>query len=131
MRPFALSVLFVATAALTGCGGEERLYDVSGTVTTDGKPVNKGLIFFDPDGSKGTTGLQGFANIVDGKFTTAVKGKGVRGGHYNVRVNGFDGKEGPEAPFGAALFPEYITTKELPAANSTYDLDVPKPSRKK
>jgi hypothetical protein len=118
--------LVLGLAALAGCSSEEKLYRVSGTVTHNGKPVPKGLIFFDPDGAKGTTGGQGFANIVDGKYDTAAEGRGVRGGAYVVRVNGFDGKEANEAPFGQPLFPEYTDSKELPKADSTYDVDVPK-----
>jgi hypothetical protein len=108
--------------ASLGCSNEEKRYRVSGTVTYSGKPIPKGLIFFDPK----TKGPQGFANIVEGKYDTAQQGKGIRGGSYDVRVNGFDGKEAPEAPFGQALFPEYTGTKELPEADSTYDLDIPK-----
>lgn len=118
--------LVLGLAALAGCGSEEKLYRVSGTVTYNGKPVPKGLIFFDPDGTKGTAGGQGFANIVDGKYDTAAEGQGVRGGAYAVRVNGFDGKEANEAPFGQPLFPEYTGSKELPKADSTYDVNVPK-----
>jgi hypothetical protein len=118
--------LVLGLAALAGCGGEEKLYRVSGTVTYDGKPVAKGLIFFDPDGTKGTTGGQGFANILNGKYDTANEGQGVRGGAYVVRVNGFDGKEANEAPFGQPLFPEYTGSKELPMEDSTYDVNVPK-----
>ncbi len=118
--------LALGLAALAGCSNEEKLYRVSGTVTYDGKPVAKGLIFFDPDGTKGTAGGQGFANILNGKYDTAEEGKGVRGGSYVVRVNGFDGKEANEAPFGQPLFPEYTGSKELPMEDSTYDLNVPK-----
>jgi|SRR5947208_9421548 len=107
---------------LAGCTNEEKLHRVSGTVTFHGKPIPKGLIFFDPKAA----GPQGFANIVDGKYDTAQQGKGVRGGAYDVRVNGFDGKVANEAPFGAALFPEYTDTKDLPSADSTYDLDISK-----
>jgi hypothetical protein len=117
-RGFAVLVL----ALLTGCGPrEEKLYRVSGTVTHGGKPVPKGLIFFDPQGE----GPSGFANIVEGKYDTT-QGGGIRGGAYSVRVNGFNGIPGPDAPFGQALFPEYMGTKELPAEDSTYDLDIPK-----
>ena len=119
----AFAILFVlALAIFTGCSQQEKLYRVSGVVTYAGKPVPKGLIFFDPK----TDGPQGFANIVEGKFDTAQQGRGVRGGSYNVRVNGFDGKEANEAPFGQALFPEYTGTKDLPQQDSTYDLDVPR-----
>ncbi len=115
-------VLVLCLAASAGCTKEEKLFRVSGVVTHRGKPIPKGLIFFDP----AAEGPQGFANIVDGKYDTAQQGKGVRGGEYAVRVNGFDGKEANEAPFGQALFPEYTGTKDLPEADSIYDLDVPK-----
>jgi hypothetical protein len=113
----------VLLAAVAGCSPEEKLYDVSGTVTHQGKPVPQGLIYFDPEGS----GPQGFANIEDGKFNTATagKGRGIRGGKYTVRINGFDGKVGPESPMGAAVFPEHTFRKDLPAQNQTLDYDVP------
>jgi hypothetical protein len=41
-------------------------------------------------------------------------------------VNGFDGKKVADAPFGNALFLEYNGTKELPAEDSTFDLEIPK-----
>jgi hypothetical protein len=63
---------------------------------------------------------------VDGKYDTSAQGKGVRGGSYDVRVNGFDGKKVADAPFGNALFPEYTGAKDLPAEDSTFDLDVTK-----
>jgi hypothetical protein len=116
------AVVLIACLAFAACTREEKLHRVSGVVTFGGKPIPKGLIFFDPKEG----GPQGFANIVDGKYDTAHQGKGVRGGGYDVRVNGFDGKEANEAPFGQALFPEYTGTKDLPQENSTYNLDVPK-----
>jgi hypothetical protein len=116
----------VLCSVIGGCSEGEKLYNVSGTVTYDGKPIAKGLIFFDPVATKGTGGGQGFANIIDGRYNTAEMGQGVRGGSYDVRVNGFDGKEANDAPFGQALFPEYTGTADLPMADSTYDLEVPK-----
>jgi hypothetical protein len=118
----AVAVFLLGLAAGAGCTKEEKVYQVSGTITYEGKPVTKGLIFFDPKAG----GPQGLANIVEGKYDTAQQGRGVRGGSYDVRVNGFDGKEANEAPFGRALFPEYTGTADLPEENSTYNLDVPK-----
>jgi hypothetical protein len=120
------AAFLAAAVGLAGCDPGETLYDVSGTVTFEGKPVPKGLIFFDPDVTKGGSGGQGFANILDGKYNTADKGKGVRGGAYTVRINGFDGKEAPEAPFGAALFPEHTEAKELPKETSVQNFDLKK-----
>src|SRR5689334_22645316 len=79
---------------IAACSQEEKLHRVSGNVTFVGKPIPKGLIFFDPQAD----GPQGFANIVDGKYDTAVQGKGVRGGSYNIRVNGFNGVVKNELP---------------------------------
>ncbi len=109
---------------LVGCGGE-RLYDVSGTVTWKGKPVPKGLVFFDPDAAKGATGGQGFANIQDGKFTTTVDGRGVRGGPHRIRILGYDGKPSEELPFGQPLFDEHEESRDLPKADTQLAFDLP------
>src|SRR5262245_32985136 len=101
-------ILALGFVALSGCSNEANLYRVSGVVSYDGKPIPKGVIHFVPQAD----GPSGFANIVEGKYDTAQQGKGVRGGAYDVRVNGFDGKEANEAPFGQALFPEYNGTKD-------------------
>ena len=118
------AMLFAGIVLVAGCGPDEKLYDVSGTITFDGQPIPKGLIFFDP--APGTPGTQGFANIENGKFDTSVpdKGRGIRGGTYLIRISGFDGKEAAEAPFGTALFPEHELTRDLPAQNQTFDYDV-------
>src|SRR5687767_14790478 len=96
LRAVVLLILPLGVATAGGCAKEEKLFRVSGVVTHGGKPIPKGLIFFDPQ----VDGPQGFANIVDGKYDTARHQSGVRGGTYSVRVNGFDGKEANEAPFG-------------------------------
>ena len=50
IRSFTLAASALAGAALlVGCGSGEQLHDVSGTITFEGKPIPKGLIFFDPD----------------------------------------------------------------------------------
>jgi len=121
-RSLVIDAWSLVIAILLGCSNEEKLYRVSGAVTHGGKPVPKGVIHFDPQAG----GPAGFANIVEGNYDTAKEGKGVRGGSYDIRINAFDGKVGPEAPFGQALFPEYTGTKDLPPHDSTYDLDVPK-----
>lgn len=125
-RSLSLTAAFLAAVALAGCGESEKLYDVSGTVTFEGKPIPKGLIFFDPE--KGTPGTQGFANIENGKYDTANPGagKGIRGGTYAVRVSGFDGVQAPESPFGKFLFPEHEFKKDFPAQKQTFDYDVKK-----
>jgi hypothetical protein len=120
----ALLVAWVCSWGAAGCGGE-RLYDVSGTVSYNGTPVPTGLVFFDPDPTQDPGGTQGFAEVHDGKFNTAVGGRGVRGGHYTVRILGYDGKASNELPKGHPLFSEHQEKRELPQANSELTFDLP------
>lgn len=119
--------LLASVAALpVGCGdGKEKLYDVSGTVTYHDKPVPLGTVFFDPDVTQGASGTQGFATIRDGRFSTALDGRGVRGGPHVLRVQGFDGKTANEAPYGQPLFAEYLLKRDLPKEDSTLEIKVP------
>jgi hypothetical protein len=113
-------------AFLTSCGpGEPVYFDISGTVTYQGKPVPMGTIYFEPDSSKGVKGQMGSADIRAGQYDTKGKGRGVLGGAYVIRLGGFDGKVAYEAPYGAALFPEYSMSKELPKEHQTLDIEVP------
>jgi hypothetical protein len=122
-------LLAVAIGFITaGCGGPE-LYDVSGTVTYDGKSLPAGVIYFDPDVLKNNKSSQGYAVIKDGAYDTAAKGgKPVVGGSYLARIEGFDGKPGKELPMGKSLFTNFQKAIELPRATSTQDFYV---SRKK
>lgn len=123
-RTAAIAAAFLV---LYGCGpAEPTYYHVSGTIKFDGKPIPKGTIYFEPKGK----GQQGRSDLVDGKYDTkSPGGKGVLGGPYNIRIGGYDGKVAYEAPYGAALFPEYTTTKDLEAKEQTLDFDIPKGKR--
>jgi hypothetical protein len=94
-------------------------------VRFDGKPVPAGMIFFDPDVSRGNDGPQGFAPIKDGRYDTRHNGKGAVGGPHMVRIQCFDGKPGAELPMGHLLRPEYTTAIDLPGKATTQDFDVP------
>ncbi len=119
---FFIALIFCCLVFALGCSKEEKLFRVTGMITHNGKPVPKGVIHFDPK----SDGTAGFASIVDGKYDTLADKSGVRGGDYEIRINGFDGKPVGEAPFGQAIFPEYTGTKELPAADTVFDVEVPK-----
>ena len=129
-RRFWQSLLFplalVALPCLVGCGeaGPAR-YDVSGTVSYQGKPLPAGLIMFDPDITKGNDGPQGFAHIKDGRYNTAETESGPVGGPHIVRIQGFDGVAGQELPMGRPLFTDYQTPADIPAETSTLDFEVP------
>src|SRR5262249_53060077 len=112
--------------------GEPR-YDISGTVTYDGKPVPRGVILFTPDLAAKNDGLQGSAEIRDGAYDTGkAPGKGASGGKYVVRISGFDGTPGlSELPFGRPLFQDYEVKLDLPREKTTQNFTVPKDRKAK
>jgi hypothetical protein len=129
IRSFFLAAAgFAGAALLLGCGREEKLYHVSGTVTFEGNPVPAGTVFFDPVAGGGAKG-QGFATIKNGEFDTAADGRGLAPGKYSIRVLGFDGKESNDAPRGKSLFPEYTTAHDQPADKARIEIKVPKAAK--
>lgn len=129
------SVLAVAVAAGVlcvqgGCGGGSAdgpsRYELSGSVTYDGKPVPFGQIIFAPDSAAGNSGPQGFAEIRDGNYETA-DGKGTVGGPHVVQITGFgsDPSTGTEENPVPSLFSDYQTKADLPKEDSTMDFQVP------
>lgn len=122
---FAVPALLVGGA---GCGRNGNEFQVSGTVTFDGKPVRKGFITFSPNVEKGNSGPGGGAQIRDGQFTTA-RGKGVVGGSYWVKIVGYDGapfsESGEQVEDGKSLFPPYEFEMDFPKESVTKEFVVP------
>lgn len=115
-------VLVLATLAACGSDGRTR-YPLSGKVTFEGRPIPKGIIYFDPDVTK-NDGPQGFALIENGTYDTRNQGQGTSGGWHQARLFACDGVVGPEAPMGRPMFPEYSWNVEVPAAESTLDFAI-------
>lgn len=93
MRHTFLSVLVAFPLALTGCGGSPST--VSGTVTLDGTPVEKGAVkFVRPSG-----GTPVVAVVASGKFETKLAPGPYKVAVYATKAAGtrtqksFDGKE--------------------------------------
>jgi hypothetical protein len=129
---FSLTAVVLVALAAAGCS-EDRTYDVKGTVTIGGAAVPAGVIWFEPDITKGnTTGPQGYAQIKDGKFDTRADGRGIRPGAYTIRVEAFDGRPANELPFGKPLLnPPYETARDFPAEATEITIDVPAPPVRK
>jgi hypothetical protein len=127
IRLWRCGVLALVTLGICGCGDHDGTtrYDVSGTVTYGGKPVPAGEIVFMPDGSKHNQGAPGFTKIMDGKFDTALDGKGHISGPHVARISGFDGRGTAELPDGAKLFPDYTIPIDLPKEKANCDFDIP------
>jgi hypothetical protein len=122
----ALVLAAVAGTLLSGCARGPRLFPVSGTVKHNGNTLPAGVIYFNPDVTRGNDGPQGYAIIKEGHYDTAGPGgKGVLGGPYVVRIEGFDGKPGNELPLGKPIFTDYQVAVDLPQTAATQDFDVP------
>ncbi|NQV26494.1 MAG: hypothetical protein HQ518_19225 [Rhodopirellula sp.] len=114
----ALAPLFLLV--ISGCGGSvdegRTRFNISGTVTYDGKPVPKGTIYFNP--AEGNVGPQGFAAIVNGKYNTSSEGKGTVGGHHTARIEGTD-------TAGLPIFVPQFEDIDLPKTATTHSFEVP------
>lgn len=123
-----LSVAVIAAlAGLAGCAKSDAptRYRISGTVTLDGQPIPYGEMRFTPDRTKQSSGPEGIAPIRDGKYDTAMPGgMGIAGGPTIIQVNGMTG------PGGKTLC-EYPMPVDLPCADGTHDIAVPKSGAKK
>ncbi len=121
----ATTVLALPLAALLlGCGGE-RSFNLSGTVTYQGKPVPAGQIIFEPDASAGNKGPAAYAKIKDGRYDTSAEGHGTVGGPHLVRIHGRDGIPRGELLNGLPLFRDYNTKVDLPKKNGEQNFEVP------
>ena len=104
-----------------GCGNDQILrYHVSGTVTFNGQPVPGGLVLLNPDVAAGNRGIQGIAEIHDGAFDTAARGKGITGGKYELKIRGFTADAAPRV-----LFSEYTVKIDLPQEDSHQSIEIP------
>ena len=88
------------------------------------------MIFFDPDPTNGTIGSQGFATIANGTYTTAKRGRGVRGGAYVIRISGFDGALANDDQPVRPLFEDYVVTRDIPTSATQLNFDVPASGKK-
>jgi len=86
---FCLGFAIPAALAVPGCGdsssGLARRYSVSGTVTYNGKPLERGTISFVPADAKGRAAG---GTIIDGRYslTTHDRDDGALPGKYKVGV---------------------------------------------
>jgi hypothetical protein len=81
---WAATLAFLAPS-LIGCGSGDNLprEAISGSVAVDGKPLESGLITFQPDGADVAT--QSGASIVQGKYTIP-RDQGLVPGKYKVTI---------------------------------------------
>lgn len=117
-------IAMLTLVALLGCAPENRLgrQPISGTITVNGEPLNRGSILFAPDDP---TGVSSGAEIENGTYAIPAH-QGLTVGTYTVRVYATDEDAEEVAPTlpgpGVKTQPELI-----PAAynlKSDFKLDV-------
>jgi hypothetical protein len=129
-RPDELSrIVSLALVALAGCGGESLdRYPLTGTVTYDGKPVESGVIFFEPKASAGKLAPTVYLSIEDGKLDA--ENEGPVKGTYHVIVRGYDKSKERVDDDGITitpqLFPDYEFDVEIPPPDNVLNVEVPK-----
>jgi hypothetical protein len=116
----------VAAGLVAGCGGgEQPRVRLSGEVKYDGRPIPYGDVLLTPDAARKNSGPQGIAQIRDGRYDTGgADGKGYAGGPTIIRVTGFSGP-------GGKLLCEVEIPADLPRADATHNIDVPKQADRK
>jgi hypothetical protein len=123
-----LCALAIALLISGGCGGD-RLdrRRIQGTVTFEGKPVQRGAVLLEPTRSVGTIAPTVYLRVQDGKFDTG--DEGPIPGKYKVIVGGYDLAQKQVDDDGvthtAQLFNDYSFEVEVPPPGNTLDIEVP------
>ena len=122
---FVLSIL-LCSLAFAGCrkSGPEK-YGVSGRVTVDGKPMERGRIQFVPDSAKGNQGPIAAAVIENGQYDTSATEQGVAGGAYRVAIKSGVSATPDKPVTGKERKIDYHTTIDLPEESSEQDFEIP------
>ena len=130
-RALRLTMFAALLAVCVGCSkaGVERI-PLSGRVTYKGQPVPVGSILFEPDGTKGNRGPQGYSSIIDGHYTTDKYGNGAVTGPINVQIMGFQPAKEHTERGNKPLFPAYKTSITIDPTSTTFDFEVPEASKK-
>jgi len=122
----ALTIL-LASVGCGGSGGTAQQFQISGTVSFNGKPVPTGEIVITPDVAAGNTGEGSYAVIKNGKYETA-PGQGISGGAYLLLLTGSQGNgnaEVTEPDQGKTLFSSYELKHTFPKEDAIFDIEVP------
>ena len=123
-----IAVALGITVVIVGCGksGPEK-YNISGTVTYQGKPVPAGQILFQPDVSQGNKGPSCVVGIKNGHYDASGSGKGHIGGPHILVISGGADQNNlpPEERGGGVAFREVKVKLDLPKSKSVQDIEVP------
>jgi hypothetical protein len=121
---YKICLFFASFFLFLGCGhAGPKLYHISGEVTYDDKPIPEGVIYFTPNTATEERGSQGIAFILNGKYDTSKKGRGVSSGTVSVIISGNQRIADKEE--ATPLFEDYIEEFEVPNQNTVKNFNVP------
>lgn len=114
---------------LSAFGCKQSRPNLSGTITLDGVPIDKGVIQFIPDQANAVVVPTGAA-ISNGKFAIPAD-PGIPEGRYTVRISAPDTKNAPKLSLasGAAIPPPIKSPERIPAEwnkDSTHTIEIKK-----
>lgn len=118
------SLVLIGLVVILGCGKKEECYHISGKVTFKGVPLPSGEITFSPDSTKGRTGHEVVAEVINGEFDTRTKGKGMGPGPVLITIHGYE-KSTVDGYWGKSLFEYFNTTADVPSEHTHMQFDVP------
>lgn len=108
-------------------------YDITGTVSYEGKPVPAGTITFIPVGESAAERGPGFCQFTNGRYASR-SGRSPGSGPYRFVIDGFDGApsrtvdgdESLERPLGKPIFDTQVVEIELPPRHGgAFDINLP------
>ncbi len=123
------ATLFLSMSVFS-CGSSDDgpvRYDVTGSITYQGAPLESGRITFVPDSEKGNKGPVGYAMVKAGKYDTrAPGGKGTISGAIQVLITGNNLEVSDTGEIQPPLFVDYKETADIDPkqALTTLDFDV-------
>jgi hypothetical protein len=127
-----LRLCWIVVLSLTGCGGADPFerYEVAGTVTYQGSPVQHGTLRFEPHATVGAEAPTAYGKIEEGAFLIP-REEGPIEGKYKVYVSGFDHSKmdpnpAPHEPVETPeLFPTFQLDVDVPLADGKLEIQVP------
>jgi hypothetical protein len=122
-RQLSFLILVFALATVVGCGGDKQAYaNVTGTVTYNGEPIEKGVIFFSADPGRPPSAI----DIIDGKYAGQAQ-VGSNKITISAKRKSAD-KAAPKLPPGAETqikaYKDYMKGKSDPPSGSAGELDL-------